>query len=205
MNMDETILLVLHGSHLYGLNHADSDTDYYRVVSTQPEVNRFGARRKRNGFQTIQGGMDNTVFDFKTFMIHAHNGIPQALEAMFANEAEMDSIEAFRHNYHASISAMVVSYTSAIERFVMRDFKRRRHALRYALNLREAVDNYGRFTPELSKSNAEMITEMASSPHFVTHLRKLSYTELNLDENNINRLIAEDNFFDEDDSKEQSS
>lgn len=188
--MDETILLVLHGSHLYGLNHAGSDTDYYRVVSTQPKPNRFGNIRKRNGQQTVTADMDDTVFDFKTFLIHAHNGVPQALEAMYAENAEIDAIAAYRNNYHASLSAMMTSYTSAIQRFVMRDFKRRRHALRYALNLREAIDNNGRFSPELSKSNAEMITEMASSPHYVDHLRKLSYCELSLDEDSIRRLIA---------------
>ena len=190
--MDETILLVLHGSHLYGLNHAGSDMDYYRVVSTQPQPNRHGGVRKRNGHQTVAGGMDDTVFDFKTFLIHAHNGVPQALEAMYAENAEKDVIEAFRNGYHASLSAMMTSYTSAIQRFVMRDFKRRRHALRYALNLREALDNRGRFTPELSQSNAEMITEMASSPHYVEHLKRLSYTELHLDEEHIKALIAAD-------------
>lgn len=187
--MDESILLVLHGSHLYGLNHAGSDTDYYRVLSSQPKPNRHGDIRKRNGNQTVKNGLDNTVFDFKTFLIHAQNGVPQALEAMYAANAEIDKISAFRTGYHASISAMITSYTSAIESFSNRDFKRRRHALRYALNLREAIDNRGRFTPELSKSNAEMITEMASSPHYVKHLRKMSYAELRLDEDLIRELI----------------
>ncbi|MBC9704246.1 MAG: nucleotidyltransferase domain-containing protein [Enterococcus sp.] len=190
--MDSTLLLTIHGSHLYGLNHADSDMDFYRVVSTVPQLNRFGATRKRNGEQVVKDGLDNTVFDFKTFLIHAHHGVPQALEAMFSTVAEVDEISAYRQSYHASVSAMIISYTAAIQKFAAWDFKRRRHALRYALNLRQAIENQGRFDPRLSKNNAEMITEMASSPHYVEHLRKLSYVELVLDESKISELIAAD-------------
>lgn len=187
MKTSETLLLTVHGSHLYGLNHAGSDEDFYRVVSTPPVKNQFGDVRKKNGLQTVEAGLDDSVFDFKTFAIHAYNGVPQALEAMYSPLATVDALEAYRAGFRASVQTMSTRYIHAIEKFASFEFKRRRHSLRYALNLREAIANNGRFSPVLSPGDKDMISEMAASKDFIRHLRTLSYFELNLDEN----LIAE--------------
>jgi len=189
METPETLLLTVHGSHLYGLNHAESDMDFYRVVSTPPSQNRFGDVRKKNGIQTVESGLDDSVFDFKTFAIHAYNGVPQALEAMYSPVATIDVLKAYRAGFRASVQSMSARYIHAIEKFASFEFKRRRHSLRYALNLREAISNNGRFEPVLSESDKEMITEMALSKDFIKHLRKLSYFELNLDEDLIQRSL----------------
>ena len=188
MDINQTLLLTVHGSHLYGLSHENSDMDFYRVVAKDPEVNSFGHVRKRNALQTVAGGIDDAVFDWKTFAIHAHNGVPQALEAMFSPVATVDVLSAYRAGFHASVQSMSTRYIHAIEKFASFEFKRRRHSLRYALNLREAIAQNGRFNPVLSEADALMITEMAMSKDFISHLRKLSYFELNLNED----LIKED-------------
>ena len=179
------MLLTIHGSHLYGLSHADSDEDFYRVIDSVPEKNEHGDVRKRNGRQTVEGGLDDTVFDLKTFMIHAYEGVPQALEAMFSPVATIDVLAAYRASFRVSVQSMSAKYIHAIEKFSQFDFKRRRHALRYALNLQEAIRNNGRFNPVLSESDKLMISEMAADKNYVAHLCSLSYFELRLRENVI--------------------
>lgn len=190
MTTSDTLLLTVHGSHLYGLNHAESDMDFYRVVSTPPPKNQFGDVRKKNGLQTVEGGLDDAVFDFKTFVIHAYNGVPQALEAMYSPVATIDVLEAYRAGFRASVQSMSTRYIHAIEKFASFEFKRRRHSLRYALNLRQAIANNGRFDPVLSDIDKDMITEMAMSKDFIRHLRELSYFELNLDEELIKSSLT---------------
>lgn len=189
MEHEKTLLLTVHGSHLYGLAHAHSDMDYYRVLAKNPEINDFGHTRKKNASQVVENGIDDAVFDFKTFAIHAYNGVPQALEAMYSSVATIDGIEAYRAGFRASVQAMSAKYIHAIEKFASFEFKRRRHSLRYALNLNEAIVNNGRFNPTLSKSDADMITEMAQSKDYIAHLRKLSYFELNLNEDLIRQSM----------------
>lgn len=190
MDTNQTLLLTVHGSHLYGLNHENSDMDFYRVIAKEPEVNDFGHVRKKNALQTVAGGIDDSVFDLKTFVIHSHHGVPQALEAMFSPVATVDVLSAYRAGFHASVQSMSTKYIHAIEKFASFEFKRRRHSLRYAINLSEAIAKNGRFNPVLSESDALMITEMAMSKDYVSHLRKLSYFELNLDEDLIRKDMA---------------
>lgn len=185
----KTLLLTIHGSHLYGLSHENSDKDFYRVIDAVPEKNEHGHVKKRNGQQTVEADLDDTVFDLKTFMIHAYDGVPQALEAMFSPVATVDVLGAYRTGFRVSVQSMSVKYIHAIEKFSQFDFKRRRHALRYALNLQEAIRNNGRFNPELMESDKLMISEMAMDKNYIQHLRKLSYFELNLNEDVINESL----------------
>lgn len=185
----KTLLLTIHGSHLYGLSHENSDEDFYRVIDMVPEKNEHGHVKKRNGQQTVEANLDDTVFDLKTFMIHAYDGVPQALEAMYSPVATIDILAAYRAGFRVSVQSMSAKYIHAIEKFSHFDFKRRRHALRYALNLREAINNTGRFSPVLSESDKRMITEMAMSKDYIRHLRELSYFELNLNESVISEAL----------------
>lgn len=186
----KTLLLTAHGSHLYGLSHENSDKDFYRVIDAVPEKNEHGHVKKRNGQQTVENDLDDTVFDLKTFMIHAYDGVPQALEAMFSPVATIDVLGAYRAGFRVSVQSMSLKYIHAIEKFSQFDFKRRRHALRYALNLQEAINNNGRFSPVLKESDKLMISEMAMDKNYVQHLRKLSYFELNLREDVIKESLT---------------
>lgn len=188
----QTLLLTVHGSHLYGMNHAGSDLDYYRVLAVEPQRNIQGDIRKKNATHVVEGNNDNAVFDFKTFAIHAYNCVPQALEAMYSPLATIDAIGAYRLGFRASVQTMSVKYIHAIEKFSNFEFKKRRHALRYALNLNEAINNNGRFSPVLSENDKLMISEMAASVDYISHLRKLSYFDLNLNEDAIANSIQQE-------------
>lgn len=178
---DEGIVLkTVHGSHLYGLNHADSDMDIYIVHTLPAPLNEGGDIRKTNVTQTIVDGIDATVMDLKTFHIQASAGVPQALEAMFSQNAEVDLLKSWRKGFHVSIPSMALRYKHAIEKFAQFDFKRKRHALRYALNLREAMENAGRFNPRLSDKQRNFINDSAMSSDFFEILLKISPVELDL-------------------------
>ena len=68
------LLRSIHGSHLYGLAHANSDNDTYIVVDQ-------GTRRAK---QKIVGKEDVTVLTLGEFARQIHKGVPQALEALYS-------------------------------------------------------------------------------------------------------------------------
>lgn len=184
----ETLLLTQTGSKLYGLNHATSDNDTYRIIPT------IQNNRKRNAKQTIKGGEDEIIIDFKTFAQFAYDGQPQALEAMFSPIATIDHMASFRENFYAGLNqdAMIGRYRKTITKFAHGNFKHRRHALRLTLNLEEAISNRGRFNPRLSEADRTMITEMAMDTRYSAHLQGLSYYDLHLNTEEIDaNLMAE--------------
>ncbi|MBC9705784.1 MAG: nucleotidyltransferase domain-containing protein [Enterococcus sp.] len=178
----ETLLLTNTGSKLYGLDHAGSDNDTYRII---PTINNG---RKRNARQIIKGDEDQITMDFKTFARFAYDGQPQALEAMFSPIATIDRISEFRNSFYAGLNydAMIGRYRRTATAFAHGNFKHRRHALRLILNLEEAMRNRGYFNPRLSPENRDMITEMAMDQNFATHLQSLSIYDLHLNYEEIN-------------------
>lgn len=169
-----------HGSHLYGLSNEGSDEDYYLVYPDQPRPNSEGATKKTNVLQNNAGGLDITTADLNSFALAASAGVPQALEAMFSQKARIDRIRAYRASFHVSIPSMSIRYKHAIEKFSTYEFKRRRHALRYALNLREAYRNAGRFNPTLSQNEIDFLNEESMSDSYIATLRSVSPVELEL-------------------------
>ena len=141
----------LHGSHLYGLAHEGSDKDYYVVLDTQKKKKAKYAR------QSIVDGVDTTVVDFGTWVNMCQHGTPQALEAMFSSMAEVDEISNFRQAFRVG-DGIRDTYYRTIDNFLAEeDFKRNRHAIRLALNLRDAL-RYGRFNPTLSRRARVWVT-----------------------------------------------
>lgn len=133
----------LHGSHLYGLAHEQSDHDYYVVLPTQR------GRKARYATQTIVDGVDTTTVDFGTWVNMCQSGVPQALEAMFSSMATHDEISEFRNSFRVG-DGIRDKYYRTIDNFLAEsDFKKNRHAIRLALNLRDGL-RYGRFNPTLS-------------------------------------------------------
>lgn len=163
----EILLQTIHGSRLYGLHHAESDYDYYTVIPTRRGV------RKRNAKQKIIGNRDTFVIDMSTFMVDCDKGVPQALEALFSEQATIDNISEFRHNFTINTGNIIRSYRRTIKNFAEGDFKKKRHALRLALNLDEAV-RYGKFNPTLSQDDADWISTLANHPDYEFYLGELT-------------------------------
>jgi hypothetical protein len=144
-----------HGSHLYGLAHSNSDEDYYIVVN-----NRHARRRAK---QSIHDGIDTMLIDLTYWLHLCEEGVPQALEAMFAPAPAVDRLGAFRRAYRCNVAKATRTYRRTIRNFAEAgDFKKSRHALRLWLNL-EDIQRYGRFNPLLSEADKEWVTEYADS------------------------------------------
>lgn len=157
----EVLFKTVHGSRLYGLNHAGSDEDFYTVVTKKPaEDNHTKARYAK---QTIHDGEDTLLIDFGTWVEQCKSGVPQALEAMFSDMVVGDDrVAEFREDFRAG-SECWSRYLRTIKSFVFSDnnpYKRKRHALRLAINLQELME-CGRFNPTLSKNDAAFVSRMA--------------------------------------------
>lgn len=166
--MREVLFKTVHGSRLYGLSHADSDEDFYTVVTKQSTATRFGRQtRARYAKQKIDGNEDSMVVDFGTWVEMCKSGVPQALEAMFSNmPVGDDRIADFRSGFRVG-TEVYERYFRTIKSFALSEdktIKKRRHALRLALNLRD-IGRYGRFNPTLSVEDARFITNMAHKSH----------------------------------------
>lgn len=162
----EVLFKTVHGSRLYGLNRAGSDEDFYTVVTKKPHVGR-GQAKARYAKQTINGEEDSMVVDFGTWVEMCRSGVPQALEAMFSEmPVGIDYIADFRSSFRVS-TEVYERYFSTIKSFALAEdhtIKRRRHALRLALNFNEMAWT-GRFNPTLTAKDVQYITNMAAKPH----------------------------------------
>jgi hypothetical protein len=164
----ETLFKTVHGSRLYGLNHAGSDEDFYTVVTKKTYATRYGQQPKaRYAKQKIDGNEDSMVVDFGTWVEMCRSGVPQALEAMFSNmQVGDDRIADFRRSFRVG-TEVYERYFRTMKSFALADdptIKKRRHALRLALNLNEMART-GRFNPTLSPEDARWITGMATKSH----------------------------------------
>lgn len=166
--MRETLFKTVHGSRLYGLSHAGSDWDYYTVVTKRVSDTRYGRQtRAKYAKQKITGDQDSMVIDFGTWVEQCRSGVPQALEAMFSGMAVgEDRIADFRRDFRVG-TEVFERYFRTIKSFALAEddgIKKRRHALRLALNLNEMA-RVGRFSPTLSPEDATYITNMAHKSH----------------------------------------
>lgn len=145
----------IHGSRLYGLTHAGSDTDVFVVTSSR----LTGAR---HGF--LSDGTDYSTRGLDQFLLHASSGSHQSVEVLFSPLKEWTE-----HGlaYRPMIEAMRVSgpdvlakYRRTIVKFSFGDFKRRRHAVRLAQNM-EGLRSYGRFNPVMSAGDTVRASRLA--------------------------------------------
>lgn len=160
----------VHGSKLYGLSHAGSDDDFYVVVNTRRTA------KARYAKQSIVNGIDTTTVDVGTWVNMCQSGVPQALEAMFSTRPvfEAEGMSEFRAAFRMGSSARGKYYRTMDNFLADVDFKRNRHALRLALNLREGL-RFERFNPTLSHE------EVAWVNWTVTHLSLDNLRRLCLD------------------------
>lgn len=152
----EVLFKTRHGSHLYGLNHAGSDEDFYTVID-KPR-----GRRYKWAKQSIHDGEDSLTVNLPTWLRLCEKGVPQALEAMFSEEPLVDKIPALRAGYRAGGEARR-TYARTIRNFVEADdFKRRRHAVRLGFNLRDIL-RYGRFNPTMTEGQKYIANTLATA------------------------------------------
>lgn len=139
MDPDTTILVTIHGSRLYGLDHSDSDTDIFRVVAS------------RKGARVIQrNSLDYREFGLDAFLKSVFNGSHQACEALFSPLAKIHPM------YQPMFSGIRVTgedvfsrYRRVIGMLSQGDAKMRRHAVRLGFCLAD-LRRAGRFNPVLT-------------------------------------------------------
>jgi hypothetical protein len=145
--VSEVIFTTVHGSRLYGFAHADSDFDTYTVTtSTRTRVR-----------QTVdEAGNDRVMVGLDRFLDLAYSGSHQSVEALFSPVKEWADTAASAH-YRPMLDSIRIGgadvyakYERTIRAFSYGDFKRRRHAVRLASNLR-GLRYHGRFNPRLGR------------------------------------------------------
>jgi len=154
--VNTVLFKTVHGSHLYGLAHANSDEDWYTVVAP--------VKRKKYKYatQTIVGDQDTMTVDLGTWLRLCDKGVPQALEAMFSRMPVHDELTQLRRSYRVGSTAMRDTYYRTMENFVKAgDFKRKKHALRLYLNLKTAM-KYGTFNPTLTQRERWWLEQVAT-------------------------------------------
>lgn len=151
------LLRTIHGSHLYGLNHASSDVDFYEVWSDDA----FRGKAK----QSIVGNNDTVKVSLSEFMRQCHKGVPQSLEALYSPVKDVNEIEYFVKGFKYGHEA-VNTFMRTIKSFVLdprgdKDTKYRRHAVRLALELNQMIEK-GEFTPALSEVDKGLVRRAES-------------------------------------------
>lgn len=145
----ELLLRTIHGSRLYGLSKPESDYDWFEIYGFD----------KGRATQRIAGSLDVTKAPYDRFMRYCENGVPQYLEAMFSDVAEYDNMPFDRRlYYHPGMTNVRHTYQRTIKAFwhegtEQNNFKKKRHAMRLTLNLRELHER-GRFNPTLTPAQA---------------------------------------------------
>lgn len=150
-------LATLHGSRLYGLAHEGSDTDYYIVAD-------FGYHR---ALQEAQNGVDVRLVPLRLFMQQIADGNPMALEALWSPSAVKSlTLEEVSRSFRVGQGRAQHGARTFIDMFIGEGrnperMKNRRHVLRLAVQLRQAMEE-GRFDPVLRPQAAELLTRIAS-------------------------------------------
>lgn len=148
------IFETVHGSHLYGLNHAKSDYDIFRVVLADTP----------KSVHTFDGAYDYVEVGLSLFLNRAVSGSHQSVEALFSHEKAWGdtSYQPMLENVFVGGPEVFAKYERTITSFSYGDFKRRRHACRLALNL-SGLRREQRFNPRLTPLEADMCSAVAES------------------------------------------
>lgn len=162
------LLKTLHGSHLYGMNAAASDVDYYIVYEFPWKL----YRPKKQIDQKIEEEVDATSASLDRFTDICLKGVPQSLETLFSHSSKWLSYDDSWYHKSEKIKTEVLSNIPGILETYRRtawnffekdDFKKNRHALRLCLNAKD-LKKKGSFDPTLQPDVREEITRIASLP-----------------------------------------
>lgn len=154
------LLRTVTGSHLYGLANEDSDYDYMEVYGWD----------KFRGRQRITDDSDYTRQSFDRFMRYCDKGVPQYLEALWSQKAEVDEFPFNRWNYRPDMANVRDTYRRTIKNFWLSgweegSFKKRRHAVRLQCNLNQ-MEWSGNFNPTLDTGLATFVNQQANNPRW---------------------------------------
>ena len=146
-----SILRTIHGSHLYGTNHAGSDVDWYEVCLTG------------KNHQSVVNGVDTAKVNLETFTSGIDKGVPQAIEALFSPFGVYDehwrpflaslkpNINNARHTYRRTIKSQ----------FLDGSIKGTKHAVRLSWNIIELETN-GWYSPRLDQEYLDMLASLTT-------------------------------------------
>jgi hypothetical protein len=140
---------------LYGLSRPDSDYDTFEV---------YGYSKFR-GKQRVADGLDYTRQSYDRFMRYCERGVPQYLEAMFSQRAEVDNWPWPRTTYRPGMTMVRETYRRTVKNFWLDgvengNFKKRRHAARLLLNLKD-MEAQGWFNPTLTPEQVQKVNRIA--------------------------------------------
>lgn len=164
----DIVFHTVHGSHLYGLNHEESDHDIFVVTDTYNRTSKV-----RHFF--AEDGTDVAVVDVFRFIELAQSGSHQSAEALFSpmkHTARRGSIwMPYLHQLTITGGDVFAKYERTIRRFAYGDTKRRRHAVRLTLNLQQ-LRIHGRMNPALSPEQVRYCvdTAEAAGENLLVHL-----------------------------------
>lgn len=163
----KTIFTTPIGSRLHGLSTPDSDYDRWVIVDS--------VNRKKSMKMVHNTVNDEFVVSVSGFLEYAANGHHAALDAMFSPLATSSWLDAYRASYRVGLAVMHYKYHALIQNDLIYSDnpKHRRHALRMAINCRDAIEQDGRYNPVLSAERAALITDASQSTNFLEVLFEL--------------------------------
>jgi len=168
MPAKRTLIKVVHGSHLYGLDTPHSDLDFYLVY----EFPWKKYRPKKQTSQEINDAEDITTASFDRFSDLCVKGVPQSLETLFSDSSKWlehhsswyDKSSLLKLEVCSHLTSVLETYKRTAWNFFEKDnFKKNRHALRLCLNAND-LKTKGAFNPTLDPNAREEITRIAELP-----------------------------------------
>lgn len=146
----DCILFTIHGSHLYGLAHENSDRDFFSVVSR-------GTKTEHK----IVGDIDTTEVPLDVFLRNVYSGSHQSCEALFSPEAWVHpQWEPMFRGVRVAGEEVFRKYRRTIKKFAYGTPKQKRHAMRLGYNLADLRD-YGRFNPVMTPGQITTATAVS--------------------------------------------
>jgi hypothetical protein len=156
--MSEVIFTTVHGSHLYGLAHEGSDHDIYEV--REGTTLTLHQRIRDDGTDIVTGTLE-------AFTRRALTGSHQSCEALFSpvkvfGPGMREKYGAYLDGFRVTGGDVFAKYERTIRKFCYGDYKRRRHAARLHINLRE-LRRDGRMMPALNEDSIRWCTLTAEA------------------------------------------
>lgn len=154
--MTDIIFSTIHGSHLYGLANEGSDVDEFIVTNSIRPNAKHSVRAD---------GVDQAVLGLDVFLRRIQEGSHQSVEALFSPykdwNPEYQYLEPMLESYRIGGAGVFAKYERTVKKFCYGDFKRRRHAVRLALNL-QSLRVFGRFNPVMDEFQIWTANQLAT-------------------------------------------
>lgn len=151
---DQIVFTTVHGSRLYGLNHADSDDDSMIVYND-----------KRKPLHVKRGDLDVIHVGLPWLLDNAYKGSVQFVEAVFSHDKVWTdpSWRPMFDTMRIPVAAVRETFTRTIRTFVHMDTqKSRQHAVRLGLALHDIRVNDGWYDPKLTERQQFTVRALAT-------------------------------------------